>query len=87
MFLFKVASWWKIVQTAYAGGHVERLERVFDMINRPARGKICDAILGIVGLRGIPGPRLGSAGQVPAPLSTTKFRVTVLSGRGPPRSG
>jgi ferritin-like metal-binding protein YciE len=29
-------------------GHVERLEEVFDLIDRPARGKTCDAILGIV---------------------------------------
>jgi len=29
-------------------GHVERLERVFEMINKKARGKTCDAILGIV---------------------------------------
>lgn len=30
------------------GGHVERLERVFDMLGVPARGKTCDAILGIL---------------------------------------
>lgn len=29
-------------------GHVERLERVFEMIGKPARGKTCDAILGII---------------------------------------
>jgi len=29
-------------------GHVERLERVFAMIDAPARGKTCDAINGIV---------------------------------------
>jgi ferritin-like metal-binding protein YciE len=29
-------------------GHVERLERVFELIGKPARGKTCDAILGIV---------------------------------------
>jgi ferritin-like metal-binding protein YciE len=29
-------------------GHVERLEKVFDLIHRPARAKTCDAILGIV---------------------------------------
>ena len=29
-------------------GHVERLERVFEIINRPARAKTCDAILGII---------------------------------------
>jgi ferritin-like metal-binding protein YciE len=29
-------------------GHVERLEEVFDLINRPARAKTCDAIVGIV---------------------------------------
>ena len=29
-------------------GHVERLEKVFDLIDRPARAKTCDAILGIV---------------------------------------
>jgi len=28
--------------------HVERLERVFDIIGKPARGKTCDAILGII---------------------------------------
>jgi ferritin-like metal-binding protein YciE len=29
-------------------GHVERLERVFEIIDRPARAKTCDAILGIL---------------------------------------
>ena len=29
-------------------GHVERLEKAFDMIGKPAKGKKCDAILGIV---------------------------------------
>jgi ferritin-like metal-binding protein YciE len=29
-------------------GHVERLEDIFEQIQKPARGKTCDAILGIV---------------------------------------
>lgn len=29
-------------------GHVERLDEVFDLINKPARGKTCDAINGII---------------------------------------
>lgn len=29
-------------------GHVERLERVFEILGKPARGKTCDAILGIL---------------------------------------
>jgi ferritin-like metal-binding protein YciE len=29
-------------------GHVERLQQIFDMMDKPARGKTCDAILGIV---------------------------------------
>ena len=29
-------------------GHVERLEKVFEAIEAPARGKTCDAILGII---------------------------------------
>lgn len=29
-------------------GHVERLERVFEIIGKPARAKTCDAILGIL---------------------------------------
>lgn len=29
-------------------GHVERLEKAFDMISKPAKGKKCDAILGII---------------------------------------
>lgn len=28
--------------------HVERLEQVFDLIGKPARGKTCEAILGII---------------------------------------
>ncbi len=28
--------------------HVERLEQVFELIGKPARGKSCDAILGII---------------------------------------
>lgn len=29
-------------------GHVQRLEQVFDLIGKPARGKTCDAIIGII---------------------------------------
>lgn len=29
-------------------GHVERLEQVFEILGKPARGKTCDAILGIL---------------------------------------
>ena len=29
-------------------GHVERLEQIFELIGAPARGKTCDAILGIL---------------------------------------
>lgn len=29
-------------------GHIERLEKAFEMIGKPAKGKKCDAILGIV---------------------------------------
>ena len=29
-------------------GHVDRLERVFKMIDKPARGKTCPAILGLI---------------------------------------
>ena len=29
-------------------GQVDRLEQVFDMIDKPARGKTCDAIIGLV---------------------------------------
>ncbi len=29
-------------------GHVERLEQIFEMMGKPARGKTCDAILGIL---------------------------------------
>ncbi len=29
-------------------GHVERLDRIFEMMNRPARGKTCVAIIGII---------------------------------------
>jgi ferritin-like metal-binding protein YciE len=29
-------------------GHVERLEQVFELLGKPARGKTCDAILGII---------------------------------------
>ena len=28
--------------------HVERLQQVFDIVSKPARGKTCDAILGII---------------------------------------
>lgn len=30
-------------------GHVERLEQAFEILGKPARGKTCDAILGIIG--------------------------------------
>ncbi len=29
-------------------GHIERLEQVFELIGKPARGKTCEAILGII---------------------------------------
>jgi ferritin-like metal-binding protein YciE len=29
-------------------GHVDRLQQVFELIEKPARGKTCDAILGII---------------------------------------
>ncbi len=29
-------------------GHVDRLEQIFEMLGQPARGKQCDAILGIL---------------------------------------
>lgn len=29
-------------------GQIERLEKVFEIIDRPARGKTCDAIMGII---------------------------------------
>ena len=29
-------------------GHVERLQQIFEMLEKPARGKTCDAILGII---------------------------------------
>jgi ferritin-like metal-binding protein YciE len=29
-------------------GHVDRLQQVFELLDKPARGKTCDAILGIV---------------------------------------
>jgi ferritin-like metal-binding protein YciE len=29
-------------------GHVERLEQVFELIGKPARGKTCEAIIGII---------------------------------------
>lgn len=29
-------------------GHVERLEEIFETMKKPARGKTCDAIIGII---------------------------------------
>ncbi|MDC9826282.1 ferritin-like domain-containing protein [Devosia sp. ZB163] len=29
-------------------GHIDRLEQVFELIDKPARGKTCEAILGII---------------------------------------
>ena len=29
-------------------GHVERLQQVFELLDKPARGKTCDAIMGII---------------------------------------
>ncbi len=29
-------------------GHLERLEQIFELLDKPARGKTCDAILGIL---------------------------------------
>jgi len=29
-------------------GHVERLQQIFEILGKPARGKTCDAILGII---------------------------------------
>jgi ferritin-like metal-binding protein YciE len=33
---------------AQTEGHVERLEQIFEMLGQPARGKTCEAILGII---------------------------------------
>jgi ferritin-like metal-binding protein YciE len=33
---------------AESEGHVDRLEKVFDILGKPARGKTCEAILGIL---------------------------------------
>jgi len=33
---------------AQTEGHVDRLEQIFDLLGKPARGKTCDAILGII---------------------------------------
>ena len=54
-------------------GHVQRLEQVFELLGKPARGKTCDAILGIVeegkeiirssGLNVIPADDLDDAAQ------------------------
>ena len=33
---------------AESDGHVERLEQIFELLGKPARGKTCDAILGII---------------------------------------
>jgi ferritin-like metal-binding protein YciE len=29
-------------------GHIERLEQIFELLDKPARGRTCDAILGII---------------------------------------
>src|ERR1700761_5418030 len=29
-------------------GHVDRLQQVFELLDKPARGKTCDAIMGII---------------------------------------
>ena len=29
-------------------GHVDRLQQVFELLDKPARGKTCDAIIGII---------------------------------------
>src|SRR6476469_3615577 len=29
-------------------GHIERLQQIFELIDKPARGKTCEAILGII---------------------------------------
>src|SRR5579863_10063079 len=29
-------------------GHVERLQQIFEQLNKPARGKTCEAIIGII---------------------------------------
>lgn len=29
-------------------GHIDRLEQIFELLGKPARGKTCDAILGII---------------------------------------
>ena len=74
-------------------GHVERLEKVFDLIDRPARAKTCDAILGIVdegkeimeefgnSPRSTPG-----CWRARRRSSTTRSRGTEPCGRGQPNS-
>ena len=37
-----------LTHTEETQGHVERLEQIFELLDKPARGKTCDAILGIL---------------------------------------
>ena len=56
-------------------GHVERLEQIFEAMGKPARGKTCDAIVGIGGRQGNHGGlcrRLGSGRRSAAPAQAVE---------------
>ena len=74
-------------------GQIERLEQIFDLLGKPARGKKCDAIEGILDearkswTNTRASPRLMPACSPPRrPSSTMRFLVTARSKRGLPSS-
>jgi ferritin-like metal-binding protein YciE len=66
---------------AQTEGHVERLEQVFEIIGRPAKGKICDAINGIIDegkdiIKGFKGSAALDAGLVASAQSVEHYEIS-----------
>jgi ferritin-like metal-binding protein YciE len=60
--------------------HVERLEQIFGMLGRSARGKPCDAIIGIIGegksvMDGFRGTAAGDAGLVASAQAVEHYEI------------
>jgi ferritin-like metal-binding protein YciE len=61
-------------------GHVERLERAFDMIEKRAKGKRCDAIMGIIAegeevMEEAKGDAIGDAGILAAGQAAEHYEI------------
>ncbi|MEJ2435798.1 MAG: ferritin-like domain-containing protein, partial [Pseudolabrys sp.] len=61
-------------------GHIERLDKAFEMIGKPAKGKKCDAILGIIAegeevIKGVSDPQTEDAGLIASGQAAEHYEI------------